>query len=164
RRRQGKPPARGSEPGDDERVLHVAADHEELAHRPVDHLHDAVDERDAEGHQAVDHADHHARQHVLDREERVHDARAQCLEGIQSPVLKSGGNTILASLNDMSGFVYWVIIIGGVHCCQYGPSPRENVIVPFQPSNLLLTSALTMSSPLSLFAALIASASSMICA
>ena len=52
--------------------------------------------------------------------------------------------------------------IGGVHCCQYGPSPRVKLMVPFQPVNLLARSAFTMSSGLSLFARLMASAISMI--
>src|SRR5262245_5688513 len=84
----------------------------------------------------------------------------QRLTGTQSPVLSSGGYTILASEKGISGLVYWVISIGGVHCCQYGPSPRVKVMVPFHPSNLFASSALTRSSPLSLLAALIASASS----
>src|SRR5256885_1058326 len=83
---------------------------------------------------------------------------------IQSPVLSSGGNTILTSENGISGFVYWVTSIGGVHCCQYGPSPRVKLMVPFQPSNLLARSAFTSCSLLSLLAALIASASNSICA
>src|SRR5437879_12090832 len=77
---------------------------------------------------------------------------------IQSPVLSSGGNTILTSVNAISGLVYWVTSIGGVHCCQYGPSPRVKLIVPFQPSNLPARSALTRSSVLSLLAAFRASA------
>src|SRR5215470_3751574 len=36
----------------------------------------------------------------------------------QSPVLNSGGNTILASENGMSARVYWTRSMGGVHCCQ----------------------------------------------
>jgi len=42
--------------------------------------------------------------------------------------------------------------MGGVHCCQYGPSPCEKLIVPFHPSNVLLRSALTRGSPVSLLA------------
>src|SRR5712691_5315137 len=85
--------------------------------------------------------------------------RPQRFAGIQSPVLSSGGYTILTSVNGISTVVYWVTSIGGVHCCQYGPSPREKLIVPFQPSNLLARSALTRSSVLSLLAAFNASAS-----
>src|SRR5437870_5870940 len=77
---------------------------------------------------------------------------------IQSPVLSSGGYTILTSGNDISGLVYWVTSIGGVHCCQYGPSPREKLIVPFQPSNFVARSALSNSSTWSLLAAFSASA------
>src|SRR5262249_24778193 len=78
----------------------------------------------------------------------------------QSPVLCSGGKTIFTSANGISGFVYWTTSIGGVHCCQYGPSPRGKLIVPFHPSNLPATSAFTRSSGLSLLAVLRASARS----
>ena len=64
----------------------------------------------------------------------------------------------MTSANGISGFVYWVTSIGGVHCCQYGPSPRVKLIVPFQPSNLPASRALTRSSVLSLLAAFNASA------
>src|SRR5215813_8808779 len=59
----------------------------------------------------------------------------QRLAGTQSPVLSSGGYTIFTSLNDCSGLVYWTTSIGGVHCCQYGPSPRVKLMGPFHPSN-----------------------------
>src|SRR5687768_4958268 len=81
----------------------------------------------------------------------------------QSPVLNSGGKLIFTSGYGCSGFVYCTNNIGGVHCCQYGPSPRVKAIVPFQPSNLFARSALTTSSPLSLLAALTASAISITC-
>ena len=45
---------------------------------------------------------------------------------------------IFASVNGISGFVYWRKSIGGVHCCQYGPSPREKLIVPFHPVELVV--------------------------
>src|SRR5215469_205087 len=82
----------------------------------------------------------------------------------QSPVLNSAGATIFASANGCSTFVYWIISIGGDQCCQYGPSPRGNVMVPFQPSNLPVSSALTTSSTRSLLAMLTASAITSICA
>src|SRR5439155_26234811 len=82
----------------------------------------------------------------------------------RSPVLNWGGKTIFASPKGISGFVYWRNSMGGVHCCQYGPSPCEKLIVPFQPSNVLLRSALTRGSPVSLLASLSASATSATCA
>src|SRR5215470_12363570 len=61
--------------------------------------------------------------------------------GTHSPVLNSGGKAIFASAKDCSGLVYCVMSMGGVHCCQYGPSPRVKLIVPFHPSNLLVRRA-----------------------
>ena len=62
---------------------------------------------------------------------------------------------IFASVNACSGFAYCMNSIGGVHCCQYGPSPRVKLMVPFQPSNFVPSRALTMLSGASLFAAAI---------
>jgi hypothetical protein len=48
--------------------LEVPANHVELAHRPIDHLDDAVDEGDAERHERIEHADHNACDQGLDKE------------------------------------------------------------------------------------------------
>src|SRR5579884_2279040 len=56
-------------------------DHVELAHGPVDHPHDAVDEGDPHGHQAVNRPDDQPREHVLDEEGRVHPPAPLGLSG-----------------------------------------------------------------------------------
>ena len=70
--RQGHVPPLRPQQSSNQHVLHVAADHVELAHGPVDHLHDAVDEGDAQGHQAVDGTNHYSREDILRQQGQVH--------------------------------------------------------------------------------------------
>jgi hypothetical protein len=62
------PPQVGAQPFDDQQVLQVTANHIELAHRPIDHLDDAVDEGDSERHERIEHADHNARDQSLNKQ------------------------------------------------------------------------------------------------
>src|SRR5690606_28664858 len=50
--------------------LQVTPDHVELAHGPVDHLHDAIDEGDPHAHQTIQNADDNACEQVLSEEFR----------------------------------------------------------------------------------------------
>ena len=49
------PPEEGSEQEDvEQQILDIGADHKEFAHGPIDHFHDAVNEGNSQGHQAIE--------------------------------------------------------------------------------------------------------------
>jgi hypothetical protein len=63
-----KPPQVTAEQIGDGHILDIASQHVEFAHRPIDHPHDAVDERDAQRHQRIDHPDHQSGDERLDEQ------------------------------------------------------------------------------------------------
>src|SRR6202012_1161650 len=95
-------------------VLQIAADHVELAHRPVDHAHDRVDERDPESHEGVEHADHDSGDRGLDDEVgREHPSGT-----VRSDYFFTYCSTTSASFQSWLGLVYWRIRTGGTQLCQ----------------------------------------------
>ena len=88
----------------DDHILDVAAQHVELAHRPVDHPDDAVDEGDAERHQRVQHADHHAGDERLDQElGAVHPSQPRAAHRSAMPSARGATRVTSLSLSERIG-------------------------------------------------------------